>query len=135
MMQVGVVGTELISQEHALIDERAAGKRHGVEADIVAAGLAIDGARDHLAQDVELALEIRLIGGAGTAADEHLPMHRLGGDNGVGETGIVGRHVAPTQELQPLGVDHALHHLLAIDALGGVARHEQIADGVMAALG
>ncbi len=135
MMQVGVIGAELVGQEHALIDERAAGERHGVEADVVAAGLAIDGARDHLAQDVELALEIRLVGDVGAAADEHLPMHGLGGDDGVGQTGIVGRHVAPTQELEPLGVDHALHHLLAIDALGGVARHEQIADGVMAGLG
>ena len=75
MMQVGVIVAELIGEEHALVDERAAGQRHGIEADVVTAGLAIDGVGDHLAQDVELALERRLVRDARPAADEDLPMH------------------------------------------------------------
>ena len=60
---------------------------------------------------------------------------RLGLDHRRGEAGIVGRHVAPAEQLQPFGLDHARDHGFAIDALRVVARHEHVADGVMAGLG
>ena len=88
MMQVGIIGAELIGEEHALVDQRAAGQRHGVEADVAAAGVAVDGVGDHLAQDVEPALEVVLVLDARPAADEHLPVVRLGLD-----------HRLPRQEL------------------------------------
>ena len=135
MMQIGVIGAELIGQEHALVDQRAAGQRHGVEADVAAAGLAVDGVGDHLAQDVEPALEIVLVLDVGPAADEHLPVGRLGLDHRGRQAGIVGRHVAPAEQLQPFGLDHARDDGFAIDALRAIARHEHVADGVMAGLG
>ena len=135
MMQIGVIGAELISQEHALVDQRAAGQRHGIEADIAAAGLAVDGVGDHLAQDVKPALEIVLILDVGTAPDKHLPVRRLGLDHRGRQAGIVRRHVAPAEQLQPLGIDDARDDGLAIDALRAIARHEHVADGVMAGLG
>ncbi len=72
---------------------------------------------------------------SGPAADEHLPMARLGLDHRRRQAGIVGRHVAPAEQLQPFGLDHARDHGLAIDALRAIARHEHVADGVMAGLG
>ena len=135
MMQVGVIGAELVGEEHALVDQRAAGQRHGVEADVAAAGLAIDGVGDHLAQDVEPALELVLVLDVGPAADEHLPMGRLGLDHRGRQAGIVERHVAPAEQLEPFRLDHARDHGLAIDALRAIARHEHVADGVMAGLG
>ena len=92
MVQVLVIGAELIGQEHALVDQRAARERHGVEADVVAAGLAVDGVGDDLAHDVEPALEVIVVGDVGPAADEHLAVARLGLDHALAEAGIVGRH-------------------------------------------
>ncbi len=135
MVQVGVIGAELVGEEHSLIDERAAGERHGVEADVVSSGLAVDGVGDDFAQDVELALEIGFVLNLRPAADEDLPMGGLGLDHRHRETGIVGRHVAPAEQLQPFGIDHAGDHGFAIDALRVVARHEHVADSVMAGLG
>ena len=101
----------------------------------MAAGLAVDGVGDDLAQDVEPALEVGLVLDVGSAADEHLAMRRLGGDDARREAGIVGRHVAPAEQLQPFGIDHARHHGLAINALRVVGRHEHVTDRVVPGLG
>ncbi len=101
----------------------------------MAAGLAIDGVGDDFSQDVEPALEGRVVLDAGPAADEHLAMGGLGLDHRWGEAGIVGGHIAPAKQFQPFGFRHALHDGLAIDALRGVARHEHMADGVLPRLG
>src|SRR5262249_24953472 len=85
--------------------------------------------------EVEPALEFALVLDAGAPADEDLPMHRLGRDHRLRKAGIVGRNVAPTEKFKPLGVDRALDDRLAIDALGVIARHEHVADAVMAGLG
>ncbi len=55
-------------------------------------------------------------------------MHRRG------EARIVGGHVAPAEKLEPFGLDDARDHGFAIDALRAIARHEHVADGVMAGL-
>ena len=99
------------------------------------AGLAVDGVGDHLAQDVEPALEVRLVLDVGSAADKDLAMGRLSGDDALREAGIVGRHVAPADQLQPFGIDDARHHGLAINALRVVSRHEHVTDRVVAGLG
>ena len=62
-------------------------------------------------------------------------MHRLGRDHRIRKAGIVGRNVAPTEKSEPLGFDHAPDDGFAIDALGPIARHEHMADAVMAGLG
>ena len=107
IVQVGVVGAELIGQEHALVDQRAARQRHGVEADVAAAGLAVDGVGDHLAQDVEPALEIVLILDVGAAPDEHLPVDRLGLDHRCRQAGIVDGTSRQPSSFSPSRIDHA----------------------------
>ncbi len=62
-------------------------------------------------------------------------MHRLGRDHRLRKAGIVGRDVAPAEKGEPLGFDHAFDDRLAIDALGPIARHEHMADAVVAGLG
>ena len=135
-MQVAVIGAELIGEEHAFVDQRPAGQRHGVEADVAAAGLAVDRVGDHLAQDVEPALELDVVGdGRAPAPDEHLAVMRLGLDDGRRQAGIIGRHVAPADELEPLRLDHTRHDGLAIDALRAVLRQEDVTDAIFAGLG
>ncbi len=131
VMQVLVIGAKLVGEEHALVDQRAAGERHGVEADIAAASLAVDGVGDDFAQEIEPALELRLVLDIGPVADEDLAMGGLGLDDVRRQAGIVGRHHAPAEKLQALGFDDALHRGLAIDALCLIGRHEHVPDRVL----
>jgi hypothetical protein len=73
--QIGVVGLDLVGQEHALVDERAARQRHGVVADVAALVSVVDGVGDDLADQVEPALEIVLALDRLGAADEELAMY------------------------------------------------------------
>ena len=62
-------------------------------------------------------------------------MSGLGGDDALREAGIIGRHVAPAEQLQPFGIDDARYHGLAIDALRVVPRHEHVTDRVVPGFG
>ncbi len=134
VVEIGIVGAELVGQEHALVDDGAAGDRHRVIAGKSAFLAGIDCVRDRLAQDVESPLELRLAPDLLAAGDEHLQVHRLGRLHRFAQRRIVGRHLAPAQE----------HHALAPDHLGvnvadhlppvGIARHEQGNDRVFAGL-
>ena len=134
LVQVRIIAAELVGEEHALVDHGPAGQRARIIAGEPAIAALIDRLRDRLAQDVELALELVVGLRRAVAADEHLHMRRLGRLDRDAERGIVGRHVAPAEQLQPLGLDlvgdDALDHLPP----GGFLRHEQGADGVFAGL-
>ena len=132
--QVGVVGLHLVGQEHALVDERAARQRHGVVADVAALVGVVDGVRDDLADQVELALEIVLARNRLRPADEDLPMHGLGRPHHVGQLGVGDRHRAPAQKFQALLADQPLPDALAVRAQPLVLRHEDMADRVVAGL-
>ena len=69
------------------------------------------------------------------AADEHLALHRLDRLDALAEVGIVDGHVAPADQRLPFGGDRLLDDRLDLGARLGVARHEELADGVMAGLG
>ncbi len=135
LVQVGIVLAELVGEEHALVDHGAAGHRAGVIACKAAVAALVDRLRDRLAQDVEPALEIVLGLGGAVAADEHLHAGGLGRLHGDAERGIVGRHVAPAEQGQTLFLDLVGDDALDDVAPGGVARHEQRADGVFAGCG
>ena len=135
VVQVGIVGAELVGEEHALVDDRAAGDRHRVIVRQPALAPRIDRARDRLAQDVEPALELVLVLDLLAAADEHLLVHRLGRLHRFAERRIVGRHVAPAEQRHALALDR-----LRIDVADDlppvrIARHEQLADRVFAGRG
>ena len=106
IVQVGIIGAELVGQEHALVDDGAAGDRHRIIAGDAPLAPLIDRVRDRLAQDVEPALELGLPRFLLAAADEHLPVHRLGRLDQFAERRIVGRHVAPAEQRQPFARDH-----------------------------
>ena len=132
--QVGIILAELVGEEHALVDDGAARHRHRIIAGEAAVAALVDRLRNRLAQDVELALELVLGLCRAVAADEHLHVRGLGRLDGFAERGIVGRHVAPAEQHQSLGLD-----LVGDDALDDFAprrflRHEQRADRVVAGL-
>ena len=58
IVQIGVIGAELVGEEHALVDERAARNRHRIIAGRTPFAHAIDAARNRFAQNVEPALEL-----------------------------------------------------------------------------
>src|SRR6185437_4714932 len=97
--------------------------------------LLVDGVRDRLAQDVEFTFEGVLVELLLALADEHLHVLRLGRLHRLAEGGIVGGHVAPAEEGEPLARDH-LRVDVADDLpparLGG---QEQLADGVFTGRG
>ena len=107
IVQVGIVGAELVGEEHALVDDGAAGDRHRVIARQPPLAPRIDRARDRLAQDVEPALELVLALDLLAAADEHLLVHRLGRLDRTAERRVVGRHVAPAEQRHALALDRS----------------------------
>src|SRR5262245_38016933 len=78
VVEIRVVGAELIGQEHALVNDGAAGNGHRVVAGKSALLARIDRVRDRLAQDVEEPLELSIDLDLLAAADEDLQMNRLG---------------------------------------------------------
>ncbi|GAB5505428.1 MAG: hypothetical protein Rhirs2KO_05910 [Rhizobiaceae bacterium] len=79
--EVLVIGSDLIGEEHALVDDGVRRHRHDIEAVVDTAGLGVNARRNHLAQNVKPAL-IFLVGGDRlAAADEDLTVNRLSGRN------------------------------------------------------
>ena len=132
VVQVGIILAELIGQEHALVDHRAAGDRHRVIVTDAPFALVVDRARDRLAQHVEPALELAFGKLLLALADEHLLVLGLGRLHRFAERSVVVRHVAPADKSQPLALDHL--GIGIADDLPPVrlARHEQLPDGVVA---
>lgn len=134
--QILIISTNLISQEHALIDDRA--RRHGndVEAVIVAIVFLIDAVGNDLAQHEQAALELIVGFQHRVAADKDLNMERFGrGDiRSLRQRRVVDRHFTEADELLAFGSDHFLDDFFGMGAQLGVARHEQIANAVVARL-
>ena len=133
--QIGIIGAELVGQEHALVDDGAAGDGHRVIAGKPALLARIDRIRNRLAQDVEPPLELILGLDLLAAPDEHLQVHGLGRLHRFPQRRIVGGHLAPAQEGHALALDHlgvdVADHLPPVR----IARHEERADRVFAGLG
>ena len=135
VVQIGIIGAELVGQEHALVDDGAAGDGHRVIAGKPALLARIDRIRNRLAQDVEPPLELVLGLDLLAAPDEHLQVHGLGRLHRFAQRRIVGGHLAPAQERHALALDHlgldVADHLPPVR----IARHEERADRVFAGLG
>jgi hypothetical protein len=76
--QILVVRTDLIRQEHALVDHGRGRQRHDVEAVVLALRLAIDAVGDHFAKGEQPAFELGIVGNTSACADENLQVERLG---------------------------------------------------------
>ncbi len=132
IVQIGVIGAELVGEEHALVDDGAAGDRHRVIVGHAPFAPLVDGVGDRLAQDVEPALEVDFAQLLLAEADENLHVLGLGRLDGFAERRVVGRHFAPAEQLQTLARDHFGVDVADDLSPVGFARHEQLADGVFA---
>ena len=133
--EVLVVARQLLNQHHALVDDGAARHRHGIILGDSVAAERVDAVRDHLAQDEQLALEGLFVGDGGAPADEHLALRRLDRLDALAEVGIVDRDVAPADQVAGFGGDRFGDDRLGALARLGVARHEELADGVVSGRG
>ena len=129
--QVQKIITELGGQQHALVDERARGQRDGIVALRAHVLEIIDGVRDHLAQQEQLALKGFLVGRADATTDENLLVHGLGRLDALAQTRRIDRHIAPAQKQLAFGGDHVLDDLLDNGAAFDIARQEQGTDGII----
>ena len=134
MHQVREVLRQLLGEQHALVDERAA--RQARDVPLLRAvhrrrsNLVVRALADH----VELALEGRLIGKRRIAPDERLAHEGFAGERGVAQGGTVGGDRAPAQEGLAFRLHDLLETLFEPPAFHRVARHEHHAAGVFTGL-
>ena len=124
VLQVAVKAAELVHQEHALVDDRAAGEGGDIGADVALLELAAD--------DVEQAVKVQPLADMLGAADKALldaghgvprrPAQDLGADGDL----------APAEELDPVPGHDDLEHFARLEAPEGVLREKEHADAVAA---
>ena len=131
VLQVQEILVELPGEQHALEDDGAAreaddvpvlGSGHRRGADLVVGALA-----DH----VQLALEVELVGDRGIAPDEHLAHEGLAGSGGFAEHPVRHLHRAPAEHLLALGLHDLLEALLDQAPHGRVPGQEDDAAAVL----
>jgi hypothetical protein len=133
ILQVLVIGTDLIGEEHALVDDGARRHGHDVEVALLAAILLIDAVGNHLAQDKQPAFEILIGFDVGVAPDEHLAVERFRRRDmrRLGQGRIVDGNIAEADQRLTFRGDDFRDDGFDMGALFGILRHEQITDGVM----
>ena len=132
--QIRVIGAELVGEEHAFVDHRAARDRNRIIVRSLPLAAGIKPLRDRLAQDVKPPLELGFRPNPGAAGEKDLLVDRLGRLDQFTESGVVGRHVAPAEQRHTflLGdLDVGLHNF---SPPFGIVREEQRAYRVMAGL-
>ena len=122
VLQVGVEQAQIVHQEHALVDDGAAGQAGHIGA--------VAGLLEHPADDVEPAVKINALAHTGRLFDEALPDggHTVPGllAHGIG----VYRHPAPCQKLKPLLAGNQLKQLHGLCPQVLVLGEEEHADTV-----
>ena len=98
ILQVGVIGADLLGKQKALVDNDSAGERRNVKIVLVRQLGLENRVFSHLANDVEHAVEVALVVDAFAAANENLPDARLGLFGGFSDRLVAGRHFAPAQQ-------------------------------------
>ena len=129
--QVLVIGAELAHQNHALVDDGAAGHGDWIELRHVAAGQRIDGVGDALAGEIELTLEVILVLRSSAIGHENLTHHRLDGLHGLAKVRIVDGDVAPANQGQAFLRELRGDDLFRLGAGRVVAGHEELADAIV----
>jgi hypothetical protein len=134
--EVLVVLADLVGEQQALVDHRAAAHARHVVLAAVRQLQALDGARCGLADHVELALERIRHHHIRPAPDEDLAQHGLlGPDRRRHRHRRVDRHVAPAEHALALGANGPFELLLAGEPGGVFLGQEHHADAVLAGAG
>ena len=121
--QVRVELPQLAHQEHALVDNRPAGKGGDVGVDV--------GLLEHPAGHIQLPVEVHALGAVRGALDEALT------DAGHAAAGLFAQHLGmdgdgpPAQELHALLGHDDLHHLLGLGPFEVFVGEEEHADAVV----
>ena len=110
--QILVVLRHLVGEQQSLVDDRVAGQARDVEILPPFDGGLADSLFDALADDVELALELRLV--QDVAGDEDLADGRFRAARLRADRVALDRHVPPAKEPGALLRDHLLHEHLAL---------------------
>ena len=129
--QVLVIGAELAHQNHALVDDGAAGHGDRIEFRHVAAGQRIDGVGDALAGEIELTLEVILVLRSSAIGHENLTHHGLDGLHGLAKVRIVHGDVAPADQGQAFLRELRGDDLFRLGAGRVVAGHEELTDAIV----
>ncbi len=132
ILQILVVGADLVREQHALVDDGARRHRRHVELLAVRQLQRLDRVAGALADDVELALERIGHRDPAAAADEYLADHRLDLADRLAEVRVVARHVAPAEQELAFVLDRALDLVFAGEPRSRFARQEHHADAVLA---
>ena len=107
IVQVGVIGGELVREEHALVDHGPARGGHRVIQRGVAAPPLVQQAGNRLPQNVEPALELVFRKVLVALRDEDLAVKWLGRLDRLAKGGIVGRDIPPAEQLHAFAGDLA----------------------------
>ena len=130
IIQILEVLGQLPGQQHALVDDGLVRQARDVPVLGAIHGGGADLAVGALADDIQLALEHRLIGQRRIARDEHLAHERFTGLGGLPQVGVVHGHGAPAEDALTLGLHDLLEVLLEPAALGRIARQKDDAAAV-----
>ena len=95
--QIGVIGTDLIGQQHALVADRAGRQRGYVEMTAIRLARFAHGILDTLANHEQGAFEGVSIGTACRAAHQYLAHDGFHGFDAFTQTTIVGWHITPAK--------------------------------------
>ena len=135
VQQVGVIGRELADQHHPLVDDGPARHRDGIIFGEAAGARQVDAVGDDLAQDEQPALEVVLVDDVAASTDEQLTLGGLDRLDPFAEVVVVDGNVAPADQGLALLDDHFFDDLFDQGARRAVARHEELADRIMAGRG
>ena len=135
MREIGEIVADLLGQQHAFVDERLHRQARDIPRLGTGDGRGADIVVGALADDEELALEIKVGGDIGAAADEDLTHERFARLGRLAEALVVGGHGAPAEKHLALGLHHLLEHFLHLAAHGAVARQINETCAVVAGLG
>ena len=135
VLQIEVERLELRGGQHALVDERLAGKAWEIDGftagTVLARPLGAQLVFGALADHVGAALEFH----PGCAADEQLAEGRHGVAGQRAQRRLVGGNVAPAEQVQTLGLDDLLHGRARGGGVLGRLRQEGDSGGIAARLG
>ena len=133
--QVCVEAFKLGAHEKALIHNAVAVEAGYVEVLPCLFVKLIYGALNHLADDIQLAIELRIVFHLAAAGYEDLADEGLGLAGHIAYLRVVHRDVSPSQKLLPFVRNHLLHDGLASLAALGVRGQKDHADSVFARRG